>query len=133
MQGKRDAEKGGTIYVRNDKNALNTNTYTPIPAGVTKGGVAPDDVADFKKASLVIGDCGRVKIFENLKMASLEMASGTALDLNGQSFIVKRAKVGGARLMPGTYAPAKLAGYLVDSASGGELVVTGGGFSISVR
>ena len=133
LQGKRDAEKGGTIYVRNDKNALNTNTYTPIPAGVTKGGVAPDDVADFKKASLVIGDCGRVKLFENLKMASLEMASGTVLDLNGKVIFVKRAKVGGARLMPGTYTPAKLAGYLVDSASGGELVVTGGGLQIHLR
>ena len=74
-----------------------------------------------------------MKLFENLRMASLEMASGTVLDLNGKVIFVKRAKVGGAHLMPGTYTPAKLAGYLVDSASGGELVVTGGGFSISVR
>lgn len=133
LQGKNNAEKGGTIYVRNDKNALNTNTFTPLPAGVTKGGVAPDAVEDFKKASLVVGDCARVKLFENLKMASLEMAFGTVLDLNGKANFVKRAKVGGAHLMPGTYTPAKLAGYLVDSASGGELVVTGGGFSISVR
>ena len=133
LQGKRDAAKGGTIYVRNDKNALNTNTYTPIPAGVTKGGVEPDDVVDFKKASLAIGDCGRVKLFADLKMAALGMASGTKLDLNGKTLIVKRAKVDETHLTPGTYTAATLGGYLADSASGGELVVSGGGFSISIR
>ena len=133
LQGKSDGEKGGTIYVRNDKNALNTNAYTPIPAGVTKGGVAPDAVEDFKMASLVVGDCARVKLFVNLKMLELEMASGTVIDLNGKKFTVKSARRADRKLVPGTYTPAKLPGYLVDSASGGQLVVTGGGFHISLR
>ena len=133
LQGKRDAEKGGTIYVRNDNKASNVNTYTPIPSGVTKGGVDPEEAADFKKASLAIGDCGRVKLFADLKMSALEMASGTKLDLNGKTLIVKRAKVDETHLTPGTYTAATLGGYLADSASGGELVVSGGGFSISIR
>ena len=133
LQGKGDGEKGGTIYVRNDKNALNTNAYTPIPAGVTKGGVAPDAVEDFKMASLVVGDCARVKLFVNLKILELEMASGTAIDLNGKKFTVKSARLADGKLSPGTYTPAKLPDYLVDSASGGQLVVTGGGFHISLR
>ena len=135
LQGKSNAEKGGTIYVRNDKNALNTNTYTPIPAGVTKGGVAPDAAIDFKSASLVVGDCARVKLFDALKMEALGMESGTSLDLNGQTLTVKLAKLGGASLDPGIYtaADAAVAGFVTDSGEGGELVVTGGGFSISIR
>lgn len=135
LQGVSDGEKGGTIYVRNDKNALNVNTYTPIPAGITKGGVAPDAVADFKKASLVVGDCARVKLFDTLKMASLEMATGTVLDLNGKTNTVKCAKLGGTKLSPGTYAAGDdaVAGFVTDSGEGGKLVVTGGGFTLIVR
>ncbi len=84
-------------------------------------------------ASLVVGDCARVKLFVNLKMLELEMASGTVIDLNGKKFTVKSARRADRKLVPGTYTPAKLPGYLVDSASGGELVVTGGGFHISLR
>ena len=141
LQGKSDGEKGGTIYVRNDKNALNTNTYTPIPAGVTKGGVAPDSVADFKMAALVVGDCGRVKFFDELKLRSVRVSSGSVLDLNGKTLTVKSAKVNGVKLAPGTYAAGStvaigegaLGDYLVDTATGGALVVSGGGFSIIVR
>lgn len=133
LQGKSNAEKGGTIYVRNDKNALNTNTYTPIPAGVTKGGIVPETVADFKSASLFVGDCARIKLFANIRMAALEMASGTVLDLNGKTLTVKRAKANEIPVLPGTYTPAKLSGYLVDSAGGGALVVTGGGLHLHIR
>ena len=135
LQGKSNAEKGGTIYVRNDKNALNTNTYTPIPAGITKGGVAPDAVADFKKASLVVGDCARVKLFDTLKMASLGMDSGTALDLNGQTLTLNRVKLGERNLAPGTYkaGDAAVSDFVIDSGEGGELVVSGIGFMLFVR
>ena len=143
LQGKSDGEKGGTIFVRNDKNALNTNTYTPIPAGVTKGGVAPDSAADFKMAALVVGDCGRVKFFDELKLRSVRVSSGSVLDLNGKTLVVNTAKVNGVKLAPGTYAAGStvaigegaLGDYLVDTAegAGGALVVSGGGFSLKVR
>ena len=135
LQGKSNAEKGGTIYVRNDKNALNTNTFTPFPAGVTKGGVAPDGVADFKGASLVVGDCARVKLFDSFKMEELGMESGTALDLNGQTLTVKLAKLGEASLAPNTYkaGDAAVAGFVTDSGEGGELIVKGIGFQLFVR
>ena len=122
--------------MRNDKNALNVNSYTPIPAGVTKGGVEPDVAADFKKASLAIGDCGRVKLFADIKMSTLAMASGTVLDLNGQTLTVKRAKLGENRIAPGTYTAAQLeeTGFaeVVDTAdgAGGSLVIAGGFFLI---
>lgn len=54
-------------------------------------------------------------------------------DLNGKVIFVKRAKVGGEYLTPGTYTPENLSEFLVDSASGGELVVTGGGLQIYLR
>ncbi|MGN0877770.1 MAG: DUF2341 domain-containing protein [Kiritimatiellia bacterium] len=135
LQGKSDGEKGGTIYVRNDKNALNTNTYTPIPAGVTKGGVAPDSVADFKMAALVVGDCGRVKFFDELNLRSVRVSSGSVLDLNGKTLTVKSATMNGVKLAPGTYVAGDeaVAGFVVDPATGGSLVVSGGGLMILVR
>jgi hypothetical protein len=137
LQGKSDGEKGGTIYVRNDKNALNTNTYTPIPAGVTKGGVAPDSVADFKMAALVVGDCGRVKFFDELRLRSVQVSSGSVLDLNGKKLTVNAAKMGDGKLAPGTYTAsiAAVSGFVIDTAdgAGGSLVVTGGGFKLIVR
>jgi hypothetical protein len=135
LQGKSDREKGGTIYVRNDKNALNTNTYTPIPAGVTKGGVSPDSAADFKKAALVVGDCGRVKFFDELRLRSVEVELGSELDLNGMTLTVNSATLGSVKLAPGTYAvdDDALEGFITDSATGGSLVVKGGGFMLHVR
>ncbi len=139
LQGKSDGEKGGTIYVRNDKNALNTNTYTPIPAGVTKGGVSPDSAADFKKAALVVGDCGRVKFFDELRLRSVQVSSGSVLDLNGKTLTVKSAKIGDTKLAPGTYAAAQLEAVglaeFIDTAdgAGGTLRVLGIGTVILVR
>ena len=143
LQGKSDGEKGGTIFVRNDKNALNVNTYTPIPAGVTKGGVSPDSAADFKKAALVVGDCGRVKFFDELRLRSVQVSSGSVLDLNGKTLVVNTAKVNGVKLAPGTYAAGStvaigegsLGDYLVDTAegAGGTLRVLGIGTVILVR
>ena len=48
---------------------------------------------------------------------------------------VNTAKVNGVKLASGTYAAgnAAVADYLVDTATGGALVVTGGGFSLIVR
>ena len=65
----------------------------------------------------------------------MDAASGTVLDLNGKALTVKSAKLGGAKLSPGTYAASDEAvtGFVTDSGEGGELVVTGGGFYLFVR
>ena len=87
------------------------------------------------KASLAIGAAARVKLFDGLKMKSLEMTSDTTLDLNGKKLTVKSAKVSGVKLAPGTYTAgdAAVAGFVVDTATGGSLVVNGGGLTILVR
>ena len=129
----------GTIYVRNDGNALNVNTYTPLPAGVTKAGVAPDAAVAFKRAKLVVGDCGRVKPFADLTMVELYMTAGTALDLNGHVFTVKTAHVDGINVIPGTYTAAQLAarGFagVVDTSdgAGGTLCVLGSATILILR
>ena len=68
-------------------------------------------------------------------MATLDMAADTTLDLNGSTLVVDKATLGSTKLSPGTYAAdnAAVAGFVVDSATGGALVVTGGGFQLIVR
>ena len=124
------AEGAGMIIIRNTGNVENNVAFTPIPS--VKGGGEDDD---FSKASLKTEAAARVKLFDNLRMVALDMASDTALDLNGKTLTVKSAKVNGVKLAPGTYTAdnAAVAGFVVDSATGGTLVVTGGGFSIIVR
>ena len=122
------SEGAGTVIIRNTGHTANNVAFTPIPSA--KAGGEEDD---FRKASLALEAAARVKIFENLKMASLEMAAGTVLDLNGKTLTVKRAKANEIPVLPGTYTPAKLSGYLVDSAGGGALVVTGGGLHLHIR
>ncbi len=71
------------------------------------------------------------------------MASDTVLDLNGKTLAVRSAMLGNVKLAPGTYAAGStvaigegtLADYLVDTAegAGGALVVSGGGFRLSLR
>ena len=124
-----EAEKCGTIVVRNDGVAANT-AYTSLPAAAKT-----DDIADFKKAKLLLADCGRVRLYDSLQMASMTMESHCELDLNGKTLTVKSAKIGGTKLVPGTYAAdnAAVSEFVVDSATGGSLVVSGGGLSILVR
>ena len=68
-------------------------------------------------------------------MSSDTCLLGTVLDLNGKKLTVRSAKVNGVKLASGTYAAgdAAVAGFVVDSTSGGTLVVTGGGLAIIVR
>ena len=135
-----DGEGRGIIVL--DDNNVTCTTYTPICAT----GYEADDVADFKKASLVIkrqakGQVTAADAEGKFVMNSVEIDSTGQLDLFGHTLIVKSAKVNGVRLSPGTYdagsdvaiGEGTLADYLVDTVTGGELVVTGGGFSIIVR
>ena len=130
LQTADQAEGAGTIVIRNTGNTANNVAFTAIPS--VKGGGETDD---FRKASLKTEAAARVKLFGELRMAKLDMASGTVLDLNGKTLVVRSAKVNGVKLAPGTYAAgnAAVAGFVVDSATGGSLVVNGGGLSIVVR
>ena len=128
LQTADQAEGTGTIIVRNTGDAANNVAFTAMPS--TRGGGEDDD---FKKASLALEAAARVKLFANIRMDALEMAAGTVLDLNGKTLTVKRAKASEIPVLPGTYTPAKLSGYLVDSAGGGALVVTGGGLHLHIR
>ncbi len=129
LQTAAEGEGHGTIYVRNGDQTTNP-AMTPIPS--TRWGGERDDLT---KASLAIGAAARVKLFDGLKMKSLEMTSGTTLDLNGKTFTVKSAKLGGVRLSPGTYAADNeaVSSFVADSGEGGSLVVGGSGLFILVR
>lgn len=128
LQTAAQTEGAGTILIRNTGDTANNVAFTAIPS--TKGGGENDN---FKKASLALEAAARVKLFANIRMDALEMAAGTVLDLNGKTLTVKRAKANEIPVLPGNYTPAKLSGYLVDSASGGALVVTGGGLHLHIR
>ena len=134
LETKADGAKGGEIVVRNDGNADNDLTVTPIPAQ-TLG----DSAEDFRfRAALTLSACGRVMLTEDLRrMGRLTMEAGTKIDLNGRRLVVTGAELGGLALMPGRYevASGAVAGYLVDSSAGagGALEVVGDGFSVRVR
>ncbi|MBR2941494.1 MAG: hypothetical protein IKC14_09335, partial [Kiritimatiellae bacterium] len=130
LQTADQAEGAGTIVIRNTGNTANNVAFTAIPS-VKAGG----ETDDFRKASLKTEAAARVKLFDNLRMVALDMASDTALDLNGKTLVVNKATLGGVKLASGTYAAgdAAVAGFVVDSVTGGTLVVTGGGLAIIVR
>ena len=130
LQTADQAEGAGTIIIRNTGNTANNIAFTAIPS--VKGGGEDDD---FRKASLKTEAAARVKLFDDLRMAKLEMEADTVLDLNGKTLAVRSAMLGNEKLAPGTYAAdnAAVAGFVVDSATGGALVVTGGGFQLIVR
>ena len=122
LQTGADGEGGGTIYVKNSGSA---EAWTALPSA-TAGG--EDDV--YKGASLALADNGAVKLFDVLKIKNLTMATGTKINLNGNTLKVKTAKLGAAKLAPGTYTAADCPDFLVGD---GSLVVTGGAFAILVR
>ena len=130
LQNAAQAEGTGTIIIRNTGDTANNVAFTAIPS--TKGGGENDN---FKKASLSIEAAARVKLFADLRMASVDMASGTVLDLNGRTLVVNKAMVGSVKLLPRTYTKdsEETTGFLVDSGEGGMLVISGGGFNLLIR
>ena len=130
LQTADQAEGAGTIVIRNTGDTANNVAFTAIPS-VKAGG----ETDDFRKASLKTEAAARVKLFDDLRMARVDMVAGTVLDLNGKTLTVDSATLGSVKLTTGTYAAgnAAVAGFIVDTATGGALVVTGGGFSIRVR
>ena len=130
LQGMSDGEKGGTIYVRNQKNSDTSDVATWIPAAA-RG----DGAKDFAKAKLVIADRGVVAVGTNrLAVASVSIATNSKVNLAGNVLTVKKAYLNGVSLAAGEYTSESSAvtGYVVDSVGGGKLIV-GGGFFVVVR
>ena len=133
LQAAGDAESAGTVVIRNDfalqSGATNNLATTRYPGN----GDGCDTPAALRKTSLFVAGAAHVELTDTMRSAALEIENGSAIDLAGKKFTVNIAKVGGEYLTPGTYTPENLAEFLVDSASGGELVVTGGGLQIHLR
>lgn len=132
-----DGAKRGEIRIHG-ATAGKSTVATPICAN----GYMPDEVADFKDASLVLSGTARASVAVAdeaglFRMRSLTISDSAKLDLVGHAFTVKSATVNGSRLSPGTYTPASagLADCLVDTAAagGGQLIVSGGGLIMVVR
>ena len=140
LQTAADGEKGGTVYIAmsaGNQAANNTNTTEMVSLGY--GG---DAVDDYKKVKYVVRDYGRAAVNADMKAASIEIAdANSSLDLEGHTLTVKSAKINGVKLAPGTYTAestvvigeGSLGDYLVDTVTGGELIVDGVGLSIIVR
>lgn len=124
------AEGAGTIRVANLTSSTAEDAKTGFPSLAND---APID--NLTKASLEVSNNSKVIFIAGVKMNVLNVASGSSIDLAGKTVIVKRAKLGGTNLSPGTYAAsdAAVSGFVSDSGEGGELVVSGGGFSLIVR
>ena len=141
LQDASDGEAAGMVLIRNDlaleAGAVNNKAVTLYPGK----GVGCDAPEAFKKTDLAVAGAAKVQLTDALKIAGLTIDSDSLIDLNGKTLTVKSAKVNGVKLAPGTYTAestvvigeGSLGDYLVDTATGGALVVTGGGFSLKVR
>ena len=115
---------------------MNNKAVTLYP-GKGVGCDAPDA---FKKTDLAVAGAAKVQLTDALKIAGLTIDSDSLIDLNGQTLTVKSAMVNGVKLATGTYTAGStvaigersLDDYLVDTAKGGALVVSGG-LTILVR
>ncbi|MCL1910251.1 MAG: hypothetical protein FWG05_04880, partial [Kiritimatiellaeota bacterium] len=104
---------GGVVKIYNGGNPNNNLAFTPFPSFDYGGS---NDV--FTAASLDIGQCARVKLFNSVRMTCLEIADGCLFDLNGETLTVREAKIGGASVGMGTYGADSYlgaAGFLTDT------------------
>ena len=135
LQDGKQKEGEGTVRIFQNNRTVNwttvcTNDFSAFPS--TRHGGENDDM---RKVSLEIGGGAHAFVAADARVAALSVAEHSTLNLNGKTLTVKSAKVNGVKLSPGTYTAASLADYLVDTAEGtvGKLVVTGGGFRLSLR
>ena len=134
LQDGRQAEGAGTIIIRNMGDTANNVAVTELPS--LKAGGEGDN---FRRASLSIEAAARVQLFADVKMSALEMAAGTALDLNGHAYTVRTAHVAGKKVAPGTYTAAQMQALgfdgVIDAAdgAGGTLSVLGAATALLVK
>lgn len=130
LQGANQEEKTGTILVASDGNG-NNPSYTTLPSLL----LTDDTVADYEKATLSIAKCGKVRLFDELKMETLNIETDSRLDLNGHSLQVKAATIDGTRLKSGIYTADSMIDGLGDTSEtlSGSLLVFGGELFIILR
>lgn len=130
LQGANQEEKTGTILVASDGNG-NNPSYTTLPSLL----LTDDTVADYEKATLSIAKCGKVRLFDELKMEALNIETDSRLDLNGHSLQVKAATIDGTRLKSGIYTADSMIDGLGDTSEtlSGSLLVFGGELFIILR
>ena len=129
LQTGEQAERAGTLIVRNTGDAANT-AVTPIPS--TRWG-GENDVLDAASLSIEAAAC--VKLTKSFKMGSATVASGSSIDLNGYTLTLKGMTIGTVRIAPGTYPASYFASGVTDSSAGatGALTVLGEPSLISIR
>ena len=127
-------EGAGVVRIFQNNSNVNwttacTNDFTSFPS--TRHGGEKDV---FKKMSLAVGGGAHLFLSQDVHVGRLSLEEHSTLNLYGRTITVDAATINGDKLKPGRYA-AGYAGSLVDtsSARGGALVVTGGGFRLSVR
>ena len=130
LQDGNTAEGAGTIKVASIASCTAAGAKTGFPSLANN---APID--DLTKATLEVSDNSKVIFIAGVKMGGLDIASGSSIDLAGKKVAVKRAKLAGTSLAPGTYAAgnAAVSGFVTDSDAGGELVVSGIGLTLTVH
>ena len=95
-----------------------------------------DTAAALAKTSLIVSDKARVDFSTNLLLRSASMSTGTVLNLNGKTVTVKTMTAGGVNVAPGVYTAGSslfTTGYLIDTSTGGTLIVRGSGTTILIR
>lgn len=137
LQDGKQKEGAGMVRIFQNNATVNwttvcTNDFTAFPS--TRHGGEDDDL---RRVALEIGGGAHAFVAKDAKIESIKMYEHSTINLFGRSLTVKRAKLGEKRLAPGRYVASSsaVAGFVVDTAegAGGTLVVTGGGFSISIR
>jgi len=129
LQTGAQAERAGTLIVRNTGDAANT-AVTPIPS--TRWG-GENDVLDAASLSIEAAAC--VKLTKSFKMGGATVASGSSIDLNGYTLTLKGMTIGTVRIAPGTYSASYFVSGVTDSSAGatGALTVLGEPSLISIR
>ena len=141
LQAGDESDKHGTMRIwmtSANRSALNANTTDIVSTGLAGSDVATGDLtADYKSVKLEVADYGRALVnVDDLKLSSVALTTADAvLDLNGKTLTVNTARLGGAKLKPGTYAAddAALGDFVTDSVGGGSLVVKGTGMMLLIR
>ncbi len=126
LQDGNTAAGAGTIRVANISPSTAVDARTGFPS-LSNG----EPIDDLSKASLEIANNSRIVLIADVKVESVNIESGSSIDLNGHSITVRAARAGGVKIPPGVYADGAtlpigvgtLDDYLLDTAAGGSLVV----------
>ena len=129
LQAADDAEGAGRIIV-NNANSASTVT-TPIPAN----GYGADETKALRKATVALSGKARVSLPRaKLRLAGLEIAPGSMVDLSGHALCCDAMMTNGVPLECGVYTADQLPDVLMDSiGAGGTVTVGRRGLGVFVR